>query len=114
MRHGPNSSHKKPPPLPTQKYIPVLLGVLESAAEVKGPGPNDSSVLKQITAQVLIMQGANTKRNWFIESANYVHKHVANSTILRIPDAGHSVLLVKPEAVSVKMKQFFEKVFAEV
>ena len=29
-------------------------------------------------------------------------------------DAGHSGLWVKPEAVSVKMKQFFEKVFAEV
>ena len=98
----------------SQKYIPVLFGVLESAAEAKGPGPNDSSVLKQITVPILIMQGADTKRNWFLESANYVHKHVANSTIIRIPDAGHSGLWVKPEAVSAKMKQFFEKVFAEV
>jgi len=97
-----------------QKYIPVLLGILERAAEAKGPGPNDSAVLKQITAPVLIMQGANTKRKWFIESADYIHTHVANSTIVKIPDAGHSGVWVKPEAVSVKMKQFFEKVFAEM
>jgi pimeloyl-ACP methyl ester carboxylesterase len=96
------------------KYVPVLLKHLERAAESKGPGPTDSSVLKRITAPVLIMQGANTKRKWFIESANYVNEHVENSTIIKIPDAGHSGVWVKPEAVSVEMKQFFDKVFAEV
>jgi pimeloyl-ACP methyl ester carboxylesterase len=96
------------------KYVPVLLEHLRRAAESKGPGPTDSSVLKRITAPVLIMQGANTTRNWFIDGVNYVNEHVADSTIIKIPDAGHSGLWVKPETVSVEMKHFFEKVFAEV
>jgi len=96
------------------KYVPVLLKHLERAAESKGPGPTDSSVLKRITAPVLIMQGANTSRKWFIDGVNYVNEHTPHSTIIKIPDAGHSSLWVKPETVSVEMKYFFEKVFAEV
>lgn len=97
-----------------RKYIPVLLGLLERVAESKGPGPTDPSVLKRITAPVLILHGANTHRQWFIESANYVNEHVADSTIIKIPNAGHSGLWVKPEAATVEMKHFFEKIFAEV
>jgi len=95
------------------KYVPVLLEHLERAAESKGPGPTDSSMLKRITAPVLIMQGANTTRKWFIDGVQYVKKHVADSTIIIIPDAGHSGVWVKPETVAVEMKRFFDNVFAE-
>jgi pimeloyl-ACP methyl ester carboxylesterase len=91
-----------------QKYIPALLGVLERADESKGPGPTDPSVLKRIAAPVLIMQGANTQRTWFNESADYAHEHVANSTIIQIPGAGHSGVWVNPEPILVEMKYFLK------
>jgi hypothetical protein len=44
------------------KYVPVLLHMLEHAGDADEPGPTDPSVLRQITAPVLLLASDRSSR----------------------------------------------------
>ena len=91
------------------EYVPVLLQALQQGAE-ESYSPTDPSVLAEITAPVLILQGSEAEAvwPWFRESAHYVAKHVPNASLQEIPGAGHMGTWVKPGAYAGEMVRFFE------
>jgi pimeloyl-ACP methyl ester carboxylesterase len=94
------------------EYVPTLLRVLDQDGDPDSYSPTDPSVLGQITAPVLILQGsqAGDVWPWFDRSARYVARHVTDPHVQHIPGAGHMGTWVEPGSYAGEITRFFEKV----
>jgi pimeloyl-ACP methyl ester carboxylesterase len=92
------------------KYVLVLLHMLKQAGDADGPSPTDPSVLEQIKAPVLILQGSQAHATWpwFTESVRHIAKHVANPQVREVAGAGHMGAWVEPEPITDELIRFFE------
>ena len=93
------------------RYVPVSLRELEQAATSETPDFSDPTVLRQITAPVLLLQGVRTAP-WAAESVDYLASHLPDSTVLEVHDAAHFGPLLAPEAVAAELIRFFNAVHA--
>jgi pimeloyl-ACP methyl ester carboxylesterase len=87
-------------------YVPNLLNLVQQWGEYEGPTPDDPAVLGAITAPVLALHGAGTKR-FLTAGARYVADHVPDARIQEIPGAGHAAPLTRPEALAEALTEFF-------
>jgi pimeloyl-ACP methyl ester carboxylesterase len=87
-------------------YVPNLLNLVQQWGEYEGPTPDDPAVLGVISAPVLVLHGAGTKR-FLTASARYVADHVPNARAHEIPGAGHAAPLTRPEALADALTEFF-------
>ena len=86
--------------------VPSLLNLLQQWGEYDGPTPDDPAVLGAVSAPVLVLHGAGTKR-FLTASARYVAVHVPNARTHEIPDAGHAAPLTRPESLAEALTEFF-------
>ena len=87
-------------------YVPNLLNLLQQWAEYEGPTPDDPAFLGAISAPVLVLHGAGTKR-FLAASARYVAEHVPDARGREILGAGHAAPLTRPEALAEALTEFF-------
>jgi pimeloyl-ACP methyl ester carboxylesterase len=87
-------------------YVPNLLNLAQQWREYEGPSPDDPAVLGAISAPLLVLHGADTKR-FLAASARYVADHVPNARLHEIPGAGHAAPLTHAEAVAAALTEFF-------
>ena len=88
------------------RYVPHLLNLLQQWGEYEGPTPDDPAVLSAISAQVLVLHGADTKP-FLTASARYVADHVPHARIQEISGAGHAAPLTHPQALAEALTEFF-------
>jgi pimeloyl-ACP methyl ester carboxylesterase len=84
-----------------------------------GPGhprPTEPSVLRQVTAPVLILQGSQSHATWpwFIESVRHIAGHLPDASVREVAGAGDMGAWVEPAAVSEELIRFFEERLAAV
>lgn len=78
-------------------YVLNLLSVFQQLRKHQGPTVDDPSALASIAAPVLVLYGAETKPFW-VRSAQHVAVHVPDSSIQKIPNAGHAAPITNPAA----------------
>ena len=88
------------------RYVPNLLNLLQQWGEHEGPTPDDPAFLSAISAPLLVLHGADTKR-FLAASARYVADHVPNARLREIPGAGHTAPLTRPAALAEALAEFF-------
>lgn len=92
------------------RYVPLLLGELEQAAESQDYSPTDPSVLKRVTVPVLLMHGSRTAlHTWFTKGVRHVAEHVADPHEREIHGAGHWGVVLQPEPIADELVRFFEQ-----
>ncbi len=87
-------------------YVPNLLNLVQQWGEYEGPTPDDPAVLGAISASVVVLHGAGTKR-FLTASARYVADHVPHARAHEIPGVGHAAPLTSPEVLAETITEFF-------
>ena len=96
------------------RYVPVLLGQPEQLGASGGSSPTDPSELAPIVAPVLLLQGSETTRRWFLEGVRHVAEHVADARTREVSGAGHSCMPAQPEKLVDELVEFFGPQLADV
>jgi len=98
------------------KYVPVLLHMLAQADESDHTSPTDPSVLRQVTAPVLILQGSQSHATWpwFTKSVRHIAGILPDVSVREVAGAGHMGAWVEPAAVAEELIRFFEERLAAV
>ncbi len=91
-------------------YVPVLLEEIEHALASKEPGPTDPSILSEIAAPVLILQGSRSTLDWYRDGVRHVADHVPETTVRELPGSGHFGVWVEPRKVAHELTRFFQAV----
>jgi len=91
----------------TGRYIPNLLNFIHQLVEYEGPTAEDPTVLNEVSARVMVLQGSDTKP-LAATSAQHVTEHVADARIQEIAGAGHAAPLTHSEALAEALTEFFE------
>ena len=92
---------------------PADLAILQQSSVYQGRSAVDASVLAEIKAPVLLMQGGRTveaSASWFYAAVQYVDEHVPQTTVHEFPDLGHLGPMIAPERVAEKIGDFFDNV----
>lgn len=93
----------------TGRYIPNLLNFIQQLMEYQGTTADDPSVLGDVAAPVMVLQGSDTKP-LAATSARHVADHVPNARIQEVPGAGHAAPLTHSEALAEALTEFFRPV----
>ena len=91
------------------EYLPMYLAEQNAIYESVMPGPMDPSVLTQVEVPVLIMQGTKTTP-YFVDSVEYVAKHVQNPMIRKIDKAAHYGPCLHPEVFVNELTVFLKSI----
>jgi pimeloyl-ACP methyl ester carboxylesterase len=88
--------------------VPADLAGIQQSMEHQGPSPTDASVLAQITAPVLLLQGGRSKaRSWFHAGVRHVAEHLPQATVHEFADLGHLAPMVAPAPIAAEIARFF-------
>jgi len=87
------------------EYLSTYLAEQNAIYESDMPSPMDPAILKQIEVPVLLIQGTKTTP-YFVESVEYVAKHVQNSIIRKIDQAAHFGPCLLPEVFADELAKF--------
>lgn len=91
--------------------VPADLASIQQSQEYQGPTATDASVLAQIRAPLLLLQGGRSNvRSWFHAGVRHVAEHVPKATVHEFADLGHLALMVAPEPIAEKITRFFDSV----
>lgn len=92
----------------TGRYVPLLLREIELAQNA-AEGPTHPSVLAQIEAPVLAMNGERSALHaWFSRGVRHVTDHAPHARARQIPGAGHWGPVLSPEPIARELVSFFE------
>lgn len=88
--------------------VPADMAGFQQGTEHQGPPATDASVLAQITAPVLLLQGGRSNvRSWFHAGVRHVAEHVPQATVHEFADLGHLAPVVAPEPIADEIARFF-------
>jgi pimeloyl-ACP methyl ester carboxylesterase len=91
--------------------VPADLASGQQSMEYQGPSATDASVLAQITAPVLLLQGSNSNvPSWFHAGVRHVAEHVPQATVHEFADLGHLAPMVAPRLVADEIARFFTEI----
>ncbi len=83
-----------------------MLKFFQQQMEYQGPTTDDPSVLRRISAPVLVLLGSDTK-SYATRAVRHVTDHVPNARVQEIPGAGHASPPTHPEALAEALTEFF-------
>lgn len=92
--------------------VPADLAGIKQSMDHHGPSLTDASILAQIKAPVLLLQGGSTSdnsRSWFHAGIQYVAEKVPQVTVHKFVDLGHLAPMVAPEPVAGEIARFFSR-----
>ena len=89
--------------------IPLFLRE-QQAGEPEGHDLTDPSILTRIKIPVLLMNGARS-HPFFRDSVDYLARHLADSRVAMVAEAGHFGPHTRPEAIAKELNRFFAEVF---
>jgi pimeloyl-ACP methyl ester carboxylesterase len=93
------------------RYLEVDLREIAQGFAHEGPGPTDPSVLREVTAPVLLMLGAESRqRDWFRAGAEHVATHLPHTRIRVVTGVGHLSCQANPEPIVAGMVDFLGSV----
>ena len=89
--------------------LPIFLAEQEAINESGMPSPMAPSVLTKIKVPVLLMQGTKTTP-YFVDSVEYIAKHVQNPHIRKIDQAAHFEPCIHPDVFADELADFIASV----
>ena len=92
--------------------VPADLAMIQQGNQYQGPSLTDASMLAQITAPVLLLQGGRTSdnsRSWLHAGVRHVAENVPQATVHELADLGHLAPMVAPERVAAEIARFFNR-----
>jgi pimeloyl-ACP methyl ester carboxylesterase len=93
--------------------VPADLAGIQQSMEYQGPSATDPSVLAQITAPVLLLQGSKSNvPAWFHAGVRHLAEHVPQATVHEFADLGHLAPMVAAERVAEEIARFFTEIHA--
>lgn len=88
------------------RYLSIDLEELQEAFDLAGPSPTDPSVLRRVTAPVLLLHGSKTPARWFVDGARYAAGHLREATVREVDGVGHLGHLTAPETMAGELSGF--------
>ena len=90
--------------------VPADLAVIQQGMEHQGPRATDASVLAQISAPLLLLQGGRSNvGSWFHAGIRHVAEHAPAAEVHVFDDLGHLAPMVHPEPVADESARFFDR-----
>lgn len=91
--------------------VPADLAGIQQSMAHQGPTFTDASVLAQIEAPVLLLQGSRSNvPSWCHAGVRHIAEHVPQTTVHEFTDLGHLAPMLAPEPVAEKIAVFFDTV----
>lgn len=87
------------------RYVPHLQDVQQQAMAYQGPTPDEPTVLRAVSAAVLVVYGSQAKAH-DLTAARHVGAHVPDARTQRITGAGHAIPLTHHEELAAALTAF--------